>query len=76
LFDNINDSCGHKTKEYHCGNREIKFKILPFYAYITGQTSDPMQLIMKEINNYPENDNQTACKDDVFTGIAVHIAKV
>ena len=64
------------AKNHHGSDREIKFESFFFNSDITGQPSDPMQLIMKKINDHANKNYHDPAYDNIFSGIAVHNAKI
>jgi len=51
-------------------------KIFSFNSYITRQSADPVQFVMKKIDKQADHNNQYSEKDDVFTCFTVHIVKL
>jgi hypothetical protein len=75
-FDNIYNECYQQAENDHGGKWKIKTKITFFNSYITGQTADPVQFIMKEINDNSNQDDEYANNNNPFSGIAVHSTKI
>jgi hypothetical protein len=72
----LRDDGDYYAKNYHGGDREIKFEIFFFNSNIAGQPADPMQLIMKKINDHANKNYHDPANDHIFTGIAVHDTKL
>jgi len=75
-FDNIYNQCCRQTENDHAGKRKIKPEIFFFNSYITGQTANPVQFIMKEIDDNTSQQDETANNYNPFPGITVHAAKI
>lgn len=58
--------------DYHCGNWEIKMKVVSFNANIAGQLTKPVQFIVKEIDQYANDNDHHACNDEPFAGLRIH----
>ena len=71
-----NNKSADQAEKDHCNDGEIKSEIFLFNSDITGQTSDPVQLIMKKINDDTDKNNDHSNSNDPFAGFAVHIAKL
>jgi hypothetical protein len=76
FFYYLDDQCHYKTKNDHGSNRKIKSEIFFFNPDISGQSPDPMQLIMKKINDHSDCNNEYANNDDPFPCFTVHTAKL
>ena len=74
--NNPNDKSAEQTEQDHCNNRKIKPEIFFFDSYITGKPPDPVQFIMKKINDDTDQDNDHSNSNDPFTCFAVHVAKL
>jgi hypothetical protein len=70
------DQCQQQTKNDHGSDRKIKFEIFPFEADISGQATNPVQFVMKKINDDANNDHKQSDSDDPFTGFTVHVTKL
>jgi hypothetical protein len=68
--------CYQQTENDHAGKRKIKTKAPFFNSNITRQTADPVQFIMKEINDNTCQQDKHSDDNDPFSGIAVHAAKI
>ena len=74
--DNEDDKGGKQAEQDHRRDREIESEILLFNPYISGQPADPVQFVMKEIDDDTEQNDKNSPKNDVSARIAVHSAKV
>ena len=72
----MNNACNEQTKNDHRSDGKVKTEILFFDPDITGQPADPMQLIMKEVNNYSCYNNEHADRNDPFTRFIIHAVKL
>jgi hypothetical protein len=60
------------TKKDHGRDGKIKAKIFFFYANITRQVTDPVQLIMEEIDDQPYYHHSAPDEHNIFAGIGIH----
>jgi hypothetical protein len=59
-------------KNNHGRNRKIKPEVFSLYPNVTGQMSDPVQLIMKKINDYSGDKNDRPCQHNIFSDLGIH----
>lgn len=69
---NIDDYCYQHTEQDHGCYGEIKAEIFFFNANITRQVTDPVQFIVKEINNKAYYHHPAADEHQIFAGIGIH----
>jgi hypothetical protein len=71
-FDDLDNQSEKQTKNDHGGDWEIKSEIFFFDSDISGQPSNPMQFVVEEINNDPNDHNKQSDSDDPFAGFTAH----
>lgn len=72
----MNDDRDHQAKNDHRCYWKIKAEIFSFNSNVARQSANPRQLIMKKINDQPQQNDHCTCHDDIFTGITAHSAKI
>jgi len=72
----LNEDSDNYAKNYHGGDREIKFEIFFFNSNISGQSAYPMQFIMKEIDDHTNENCYNPTYDHIFTRVAIHDVKL
>ncbi len=65
-----------QAEQNHGSDGKIKPEVFFFNADIAGQAADPVQLVMKKINEQPDNCHPDADEDDVFSCFSIHAAKL
>jgi len=73
---NIDKKRYQHTYNNHCNYRKIKPGIPLLYPDITRQAAQPIQFIMKKINNDARQYNENAGEHDPFTCRSVHETKI
>ena len=66
----------YNAEDDHGGNREIKTKVLPFNTDVSRQATDPVQLVVKEVDRHPCNHNEHSCCNNIFTRFGAHEIKL
>jgi len=75
-FNNIYNSGEQDTDNDQGNHRKIKPGITFFYTDISRQAAQPVQFVMKEVNDYTQHYNDNAGKNDPFACFSVHGAKI
>jgi len=75
-FYKLDDNGNGQTENDHCGDWKIKLKVFLFDPDIPGQFADPVQPVMKEVNQYTQKHDQHSCNNYVSAGVTIHIAKI
>ena len=70
--NDVYNQCNQQTKNQHGDNWEIKPRIIFFNPDITGQSSDPVKFIVKEIDQDTDQNSDYPQNNDVFTGVLIH----
>jgi hypothetical protein len=70
--NNAYDHRYQNTKQDHGCNGKIEAEIFFFYTNITGQMTDPMQFIVKEIDDQSYYHHCSAEEYYVLAGIGIH----
>jgi len=68
----LDDHSKQDAEDNHRGNGEIKTKILLFESNISGQATNPVEPVMKEINDNTGNHYQDAGNNNPFASFMVH----
>jgi hypothetical protein len=76
LPDDLNNDRDQDTKNDHSGDREIEFEIFFFNPDVSRQPADPVQFIVKEIDDHSQQNDHDSRHNYVFAGIAIHAAKL
>lgn len=74
--DNLDNDRNDDTEDDHGRYGKIKPEILPLYADVPGQTANPVQAVMKKINEQTDNNDQHPCRNDPFACFIVHLVKL
>jgi len=72
---NIHDDCKHNTENDQRRNGKIEPEVFLFNANIAGQAADPMQPVMKKINDEAYHYDSASEQHDIFAGSWIHILK-
>lgn len=56
-----------QAQQDHGGQRKVELKIFFFNSYISRQSSNPVELVMKEVNNYTNHNYSNADKNQIFS---------
>ncbi len=75
-FNKIDEEGEQHAYNNHRNYRKIKPGAPFFYPYIAWQAAQPIQFIMKEINDYTQQYYDNAGEDDPFARFSVHGAKI
>jgi hypothetical protein len=67
-----NDNRGYYTKQDHGGDGEIKAEVFFFYTDIARQSADPVQFVVKEIDDQSYQHYADANDHDDFARILAH----
>jgi hypothetical protein len=60
------------AEDDHSSDGKIKTEVLFFYANVARQVADPMQFIVKEIDNYSYYHHGAANEYKILAGIGIH----
>jgi len=71
--DNPDHYRDQNTQQEHGGERKIKPEIFFFNSYIPRQAADPMQFIVKKINEDTDEHYARTNGNDIFSRFAVHL---
>jgi len=74
--DQLDNKGQQQAENYHCSDRKIKPEIFFLHPDITGQTANPVQFIMKEIDDHTCDNDENTNDNNPFSCIAVHNAKI
>jgi len=74
--DYLDKQCQEQAENNHGSDWKIEPEVFFLYPYITRQAANPMQFIMKEIDDYTGKQDEKANNNDPFSCIAVHDAKI
>jgi hypothetical protein len=72
----LNNGSNEQTKNDQSSDGKIKTEILFFNPDIAREPADPMQLIMKEVNNNTCHNDDHPDHNDPFTRFIVHAIKL
>jgi hypothetical protein len=70
--DNTYNDREQHTKNDHGCNGKIKAEVFFFNPYIAGQMADPVQLIVKKVNNKAYNHYSASNHHNILTGVGIH----
>jgi len=62
----------HHTEDNHGSDGKVKAEILSFHPYVARQVAEPVQLVVKEINQQADYDDHNTPDDNVFASFRIH----
>lgn len=71
-FKNIDEECYQQAYNDHCCQGKIKPEVFFFNPDVARQSSDPSQIIMKKINQDPDENNNDPRHQNIFSCLLVH----
>ncbi len=71
-FYNTYNHTNQHAKNNHGNNRKIKPEIFSFYPDVSWQMPDPVQLVMKKINDNPYYNDGNSYDDDILSCFWIH----
>ena len=75
-FDQLDNKGQQQAENNHGSDWKIEPEIFFLYTYIARQAANPVEFIVKKINDHAGNYDKNANDNDPFSGIAVHDAKI
>lgn len=70
--DEPNQEACNDAKKYHGNDWKIEPEILSFDPDVSRQSTDPIQFIVKEINDDTNDDDHSANTNDPFASFIIH----
>jgi len=75
-LDNIYNKCKEYTCNEHGSYGKIKTAVFIFYTYVSGQSPQPVQFIVKEIDEQAGYYNNDPGNDKPFARCCIHATKI
>ena len=75
-FDHLHNKGQQQAENNHGSDWKIEPEIFFLYTYIARQAANPVEFIVKKINDHAGKHDKNANDNDPFSGIAVHDAKI